>query len=523
MENAADGEDPCREVMSVPSRRWGGVAVALLGLVAFGAAVAWFGIVKPQSEVDSAVSPSAALPTSPEVPSQTNPEQQASLPPRTPAPIPSDRLEARPDQPRHSAPLPAEQAKPDPPTATGDSSGPSFDVVRIEPSGESVIAGRGAPGATVEMLRNGKSHARALADTSGLFAFVPPPLAPGSHEIGLASIAPDGVRARSRESVTVVISENRATKPLVTLTSPERPTVVLSAPEPSEVKRPNASEVSAGIGTGGGATAPGPLTPSPAQSAALQGPGKQPPASRSGVKIVSVEAEEGGRLFVSGDAAAGATLRLYLNDSFIAPGGTGGDGKVSFAIGGGVRPGEYRVRLDDVDPVSGEVKSRAEVAFNVPPLLTLPLPPQVEFLAEPDARVTAARRAEPREPSSRTPGSAPAQQATDAPRSSEVMASAERPIGSPGSAPSVALSGAAGTARGIEPGVIVVPQITTATVSRGDNLWRISRRIYGQGTRYTVIYDANQAQIRNPDRIYPGQIFVLPSGDAAIAPGKPEP
>ena len=47
-------------------------------------------------------------------------------------------------------------------------------------------------------------------------------------------------------------------------------------------------------------------------------------------------------------------------------------------------------------------------------------------------------------------------------------------------------------------------------VARGDNLWRISRRIYGQGTRYTVIYDANQGQIRNPDRIYPGQLFVLP-------------
>jgi len=49
-------------------------------------------------------------------------------------------------------------------------------------------------------------------------------------------------------------------------------------------------------------------------------------------------------------------------------------------------------------------------------------------------------------------------------------------------------------------------------VGRGDNLWRISKRVYGVGQRYTVIYDANQAQIRNPDRIYPGQIFVLPAG-----------
>ena len=75
--------------------------------------------------------------------------------------------------------------------------------------------------------------------------------------------------------------------------------------------------------------------------------------------------------------------------------------------------------------------------------------------------------------------------------------------------------GASGLSRAIDPGTVIVPQITTATVSRGDNLWRISRRIYGEGTRYTVIYDANQGQIRNPDKIYPGQVFVLPPEKAA--------
>jgi len=65
-----------------------------------------------------------------------------------------------------------------------------------------------------------------------------------------------------------------------------------------------------------------------------------------------------------------------------------------------------------------------------------------------------------------------------------------------------------------EPGLVVVPQISTAAVTRGDSLWRISRRIYGSGVRYTVIYDANQRQIRNPDRIYPGQVFVVPGETA---------
>ncbi len=47
-------------------------------------------------------------------------------------------------------------------------------------------------------------------------------------------------------------------------------------------------------------------------------------------------------------------------------------------------------------------------------------------------------------------------------------------------------------------------------VQPGNSLWRIARRAYGQGAQYTVIYAANAAQIRNPDLIYPGQIFDVP-------------
>jgi nucleoid-associated protein YgaU len=50
----------------------------------------------------------------------------------------------------------------------------------------------------------------------------------------------------------------------------------------------------------------------------------------------------------------------------------------------------------------------------------------------------------------------------------------------------------------------------TFIVQPGNSLWRIARRSYGQGVRYTVIYEANKEQIRDPDLIYPGQVFVLP-------------
>jgi nucleoid-associated protein YgaU len=47
-------------------------------------------------------------------------------------------------------------------------------------------------------------------------------------------------------------------------------------------------------------------------------------------------------------------------------------------------------------------------------------------------------------------------------------------------------------------------------VQPGNSLWRIARRSYGEGLRYTVIYEANRGQIRNPDLIYPGQVFAIP-------------
>lgn len=56
-------------------------------------------------------------------------------------------------------------------------------------------------------------------------------------------------------------------------------------------------------------------------------------------------------------------------------------------------------------------------------------------------------------------------------------------------------------------------------VQPGNSLWRIARRVYGEGLRYTVIYQANQEQIRDPDLIYPGQVFTMPAAAAPAVPG----
>ena len=52
----------------------------------------------------------------------------------------------------------------------------------------------------------------------------------------------------------------------------------------------------------------------------------------------------------------------------------------------------------------------------------------------------------------------------------------------------------------------------TYTVVKGDCLWNIAKKFYGNGSKYTVIYDANRGVIGgNPNLIYPGQVLTIPA------------
>lgn len=86
-------------------------------------------------------------------------------------------------------------------------------------------------------------------------------------------------------------------------------------------------------------------------------------------------------------------------------------------------------------------------------------------------------------------------------------------------------SGSMGTQAGVEPSreeeTSPSPSETrTYTVVKGDCLWTIAKRFYGDGSKYSVIYNANKDVVGgSPNRIYPGQILVIPAKQGGASGG----
>ena len=76
---------------------------------------------------------------------------------------------------------------PKPAAAPTPTSTPAFDVVRVEPSGDMVVAGRAAPGAAVELSDDSRPIGDVVADAAGEFVILPPALGPGRHPLRLST------------------------------------------------------------------------------------------------------------------------------------------------------------------------------------------------------------------------------------------------------------------------------------------------------------------------------------------------
>ena len=267
---------------------------------------------------------------------------------------------------------------------------PSFDVVKVGPTGTAVIAGRAEPGAKVIVRDGERAIGEVTADRRGEWVLVPTqPIGPGDRLLSAEASNPDtGATVKSKETVALSIS-------------------------PAPTGRTGGTTLAVVLPHEGGGAA-----------RVLQLPEGASPRQPGSLSMDTAEYDPQGRVVLSGRAAPGATVQIYVGNEPLATVTADASGAWSATSSRAVPPGQLELRLDQLAS-SGQVAQRVALPFSQPPTME-PAPGQ------------------------------------------------------------------------------------NYVVQRGNNLWRIAQRAYGAGTRYVVIYSANPDQIRNPHKIYPGQIFKIP-------------
>ena len=458
-------------------------------------------------------------------------------------PLPAITL---PDAPLHAAPKAAAPAE----VAAEKAATPAFDIVRVEPGGDTLVAGRGAAGASIALVdTGGQVLAQGKIDKGGQFVLLPGTLPQGDHLLSLRMAATDQKPVTSQQDVAVSVADASHGGVLVALAEPGKPTVILSdkasppvaavvaAPLPADVAvvKSQAATSATSVDPQPSPAQPAIEPPQPKPAAAVVAPVPEPPAADvetaplipprvpaavavlpavPTIAIRTVEVEAGSGFFATGQAAPGADVRLYLNGSFVAALKADSSGHWSLKISRGMKAGHYFVRADRLAAADGSVLARAEVPFDYPANATgflakklfaskVAAPPANPAIAgdqaesQVSARVQDSRNLDLAKPDLARPDLAKPDLAK--PDLTNLRAVADQP-------PAVAASGP----QAKNSADIVVRELQTATVLRGDSLWRISRKSLGKGIRYTQIYEANTRQIRNPRLIYIGQVLVMP-------------
>ncbi|HJZ17049.1 MAG TPA: Ig-like domain-containing protein [Stellaceae bacterium] len=275
---------------------------------------------------------------------------------------------------------------------------PSFDVVKVGPTGTAVIAGRAEPGSKVTVRDGDKVIGEVTADRRGEWVLVPDqPIGPGDRLLSLEASGPTvGATVKSDETVALSISP----------------------PKPGGKEETALAVVLPRNGNGAARVLQRPDGSLPSSQGT---PSADKPLALS---LDALEYDDQGRAVLSGRATPGATVQIYAGNQPLATATADAAGEWSATSARVVGPGRVELRLD-------QLGKDARV---------------VQRIVVPLAQAAAAEL---------TPGQ-------------------------------------------------------SYTVQPGNNLWQISRRAYGVGTRYLIIYSANLGQIRDPERIYPGQVFRLP-------------
>ncbi|PTX55601.1 nucleoid-associated protein YgaU [Litoreibacter ponti] len=456
--------------LSGPAAAAGGAVLALICV----AVLLWY-IGPPQTEeqaVETAalsepVSEAAPEPAPEAAPAPQVAPEPAADPVATPAPAPEPKHEPAPEPQQQIAQTPeqpetatVEAPAPDPAPEPAQSPAPeltppAFDVVQVQPDGGGVIAGRGVPGRPVKFFLDGEAFAEATADRSGKFGLVLDfPASDAPRALSMASVLEDGSELPS--GGTLLISPVRLATPEP---APERDTEEVAREEP-EAPAPDPTPVETDV-------AQAPETPEVAPNGPEQATAEPEPevapatpaapavvlADTTGVSVI----QPAPRPAAPQDDDTAPQVANVVIDTITYD----TEGEVALT-GRGASEGFVRIYLD------GEPVTTTQIAEDGG--WQTPLP-------EIDAGVYKLRVDEVSE-------------------TGTVTSRVETPFQR--EAPAVVASAPVG------------PQ--AVTVQPGFTLWAIALDRFGDGIEYVRVYEANRDLIRDPDLIYPGQVFTIPEG-----------
>ena len=413
-------------------------------------------------------------------------------------------------------------------------SAPKFDVVRIEDDGSALIAGQAQGRGHVVLSVDGVELPEARADLTGngqfvIFAFLP--ATADQQSLKLHLYAQDG--SGPVVSVQTIFVAPAPVEEAVAASESVAPESEAPAETETTDETNDATETDIEVET------------APTQTASTEAPEDAAPATviladEDGVRVLqdgtpsaanpvvtidTISYSSNGDVILGGRGQAGNFVRIYLDNQSIATIKISANGYWSLELSD-IEPGIYTLRIDELN-ATGDVVSRAETPFKreaaeeLAELMAPETEPEEPSVEVPSQNVAEAQSAQADAPSSDAPETA-AETVADtgsdtAPDTSvtqvEVTVQAEVAELNPQDEQSSDGETVATEAQPADTAsVLRTPsqKFRVRTVQPGSTLWAIAKESYGAGIEYFKVFEANKERIRDPDLIYPGQVFEIP-------------
>ena len=413
-------------------------------------------------------------------------------------------------------------------------SAPKFDVVRIEDDGSALIAGQAQGRGHVVLSVDGVELPEARADLTGngqfvIFAFLP--ATADQQSLKLHLYAQDGSGPVVSVQTVFVAPAPVATSATDSTPAPVEEAVAASEslePEievPAETETTDETETDIEIETAQTQTASTevPADAAPATVILADEDGvrvlqdRTPSAANPAVTIDTISYSSNGDVILGGRGQAGNFVRIYLDNQSIATSKISANGYWTLELSD-IEPGIYTLRVDELN-ATGDVVSRAETPFKreaaeeLAELMAPETEPEEPSVEVPSQSVAEAPIVQADAPPSDAPEPADDTASETAVTQVEVTVQAEVAGLNPQDERSSDGETVAIEAQPADTASVLrspSQKFRVRTVQPGSTLWAIAKESYGAGIEYFKVFEANKERIRDPDLIYPGQVFEIP-------------